>query len=103
LRIFGSLFRLGGASPKISICEPRPRRITRRMASTVPIHVEFGIIWTPVTWSQFFLIRGFFGSLAVSQILFTLLQRCRTLKSEWFSQIRTKILCQLVKFFSVHK
>jgi hypothetical protein len=28
LRIFGSLVRLGGASPKISICEPRPRRIT---------------------------------------------------------------------------
>ncbi len=99
---------------KISICEPRPRRTTRRMASTVPIRAEFGILWAPVTWreSDFVLIRGFFGSLAVSQIVFTLLQRFlriwrnkSTLKSELFSQIWTKILCHLGQFFfcPVHK
>ncbi len=32
--IFSSLLEFGGASPKISICEARPRSITRRMDGT---------------------------------------------------------------------
>jgi hypothetical protein len=46
--MFSSLFRLGGASPKVSVCEPRPGIKSRGMDSThykVSIRAKFGIRW----------------------------------------------------------
>jgi hypothetical protein len=55
----------GGASPKIVICEARPRRITiGEWIVHLPIRAEFGILW-----GEHALICGFFARMSFRRFL----------------------------------